>query len=146
MLLAIGARFAENGCFYVFTVFVLPYATIWLELPKASVLNSVLVASGVQFVFIPLFGVLSDRCGRRPVYIGGAISLCVFAFPFFWLVDTTNGAMITLAVVLGLIIHAAMYAPQAAFFSELFGGSMSVTPARLWATSWLRHWQADWCH
>ncbi len=131
VLLAMGARFAENGCFYIFTVFVLSYATVQLDVSKATILNSVLLASAVQFFVIPLFGVLSDRLGRRPVYLAGALGLALFAFPFFWLVDTAQTSMIALAVILGLVIHAAMYAPQAAFFSELFGTRVRYSGASL---------------
>ncbi len=127
ILLAMGARFAENGCFYVFTVFVLTYATENLQVSRTAVLNGVLVASAVQFFVIPAFGILSDRVGRRPVYLAGAAGLAVFAFPFFWIVDTANTVWIGLAIVIGLVIHAAMYAPQAAFFSELFGTRVRYT-------------------
>lgn len=131
IVLAMGARFAENGSFYIFTVFVLTYATGELHVAKTSVLNGVLVASAVQFFVIPLFGILSDRLGRRPVYLAGALALAAFAFPFFWIVDTASTTLIGLAIVLGLIVHAAMYAPQAAFFSELFGTEVRYTGASI---------------
>jgi MFS family permease len=131
ILLAMGARFAENGSFYVFTVFVLSYATSRLGVDKNVILNGVLVASAIQFFIIPAFGILSDRLGRRPVYLAGALGLVVYALPFFWLVDLASGWAITLAIVVGMIIHAAMYAPQAAFFSELFGTDVRYTGASI---------------
>jgi len=131
ILLAMGARFAENGSFYVFTVFVLSYATVELGVDKNVILNGVLVASAIQFFIIPAFGMLSDRLGRRPVYLAGALGLAVYALPFFWLVDVGSGWSITLAIVLGMIVHAAMYAPQAAFFSELFGTDVRYTGASI---------------
>jgi metabolite-proton symporter len=131
ILLAMGARFAENGCFYIFTVFLLTYATVELGLARTTILNGVLIASAVQFFVIPLFGILSDRVGRRPVYLGGAWALAVFAFPFFMLVDTGNTLMIWLAIIVALIVHAAMYAPQAAFFSELFGTEVRYSGASI---------------
>jgi metabolite-proton symporter len=131
VLLAMGARFAENGCFYIFTVFILSYATEQLELAKTPVLNAVLAASAVQFAVIPMFGLLSDAVGRRPVYLAGAASLAAFAFPFFWLIDTRDSTLIGLAIVVGLIVHAAMYAPQAAFLSELFGTDVRYTGASI---------------
>ncbi len=88
VLLAIGARMAENGGFYIFTVFVLTYATVNLELPRTVILNCLLIATVLQLISIPVFGVLSDAIGRRPVYLGGAVALAAFAFPFFWLINT----------------------------------------------------------
>jgi MFS family permease len=74
---------------------------------------------------------LSDRLGRRPVYLAGALGLAIYALPFFWLVDLGSGWSITLAIMLGMIVHAAMYAPQAAFFSELFGTDVRYTGASI---------------
>ncbi len=131
VLLAMGARFAENGCFYIFTVFVLSYGTMHLGLKKTTILNGVLLASAIQFFLIPAFGMLSDRIGRRPVYLAGAMALAAFAFPFFALVDTGVTGLIWLALVIALIVHAAMYAPQAAFLSELFGTEVRYTGASI---------------
>jgi metabolite-proton symporter len=127
VLLAMGARFADNGSFYIFTVFVLTYVTMKVGASTTSALNGVLVASAVQFFAIPVFGTLSDRIGRRPVYLAGAAGIALFAFPFFGMLDTGDTAVIGLAIVLALTIHAAMYAPQAAFFSELFGTEVRYT-------------------
>lgn len=133
VLLAMGARFAENACYYIFTVFVLTYAKEELQIEKTTVLNGVLLASAVQFFVIPLCGLLSDRFGRRPVYISGAALLALFAFPFFWMVDTGQPAMIWLAIVAALMIHSAMYGPQAAFISELFGAEVRYSGASIGA-------------
>src|SRR5262249_27457140 len=100
------------------------------NLAKTTILNAVLLASAVHFFVIPAFGILSDRIGRRPVYLGGAVALALLAFPFFALVDTRATTLICLALVLALIAHAAMYGPQAAFFSELFGPEV-----RYWGAS-----------
>ena len=131
VLLSMGARLAENVFFYVFTVWVLSYATQQLGLARSTLLNGVLLGSAAQLVGIPLFGALSDRLGRRPVYVGGAVFLLLFTFPFFWLVETRSTALIWLAIAFGLIGHAAMYGPQAAFFSELFGTRTRYTGASL---------------
>lgn len=131
VLLSMGARMAENAFFYIFTVWVLSYATQNLNMAKSTLLNAVLLGSVFQVLAIPYFGALSDRIGRKPVYLGGAISLIVLAFPFFWLVETRSTPLVWLAIVLGMIGHAAMYGPQAAFFSELFGTRTRYTGASL---------------
>ncbi|WP_406312030.1 MHS family MFS transporter [Streptosporangium sp. NBC_01639] len=124
VLTAIGARFAENVSYYVLTAFVLVYATEAAGLAKGFVLNAVLIGSAVHFFSIPLWGALSDRLGRRPVYLLGAAGVGVWAFAFFPLIDTRSFAAVTLAVTVGLVLHGAMYGPQAAFFSELFATRM----------------------
>lgn len=131
VFLAMGARFAENACFYIFSVWILSYATQQLGLEKQVVLVGVWVAAAVQIVAIPGFGILSDRIGRRPVYLGGAVFMACFSFPFFALVETKSTALIVLAIVLGLVGHAAMYGPQAAFFSELFGTKVRYSGASI---------------
>lgn len=131
VLVAMGARFAENAFFYIFTVLALSYGSQQLGLSQSMLLNAVLVGSAVQLVVIPWFGALSDRLGRRPVYLGGAFFLMLFAFPFFWMVETRQTTLVILAVVIGLIGHAAMYGPQAAFFSELFGTRVRYSGASL---------------
>ncbi len=122
ILIAMGARFAENASFYIFTVFIYAYARDQLQLDRQMILNGILIASAAQFVAVPCFGALSDRVGRRPVYLFGAVFTALFAMPFFLLVNTQTPGLITLALVLAVAVgHAAMYGPQAAFFSELFG-------------------------
>lgn len=131
VLLAMGARIAENGFYYVFTVFGLSYGTRYLGLSQKLLLNGVLLAAAVHLVVTPLFGALSDRIGRKPVYLGGAVFLAAFAFPFFALMQTRAPEWVWLALVAGMVGHAAMYGPQAAFLSELFGTRVRYTGASL---------------
>ncbi|MFI5528169.1 MFS transporter [Kitasatospora sp. NPDC051853] len=133
VLTAVGARMAENISYYVMTTFVLAYAVGHVHLPKQTALNAVLIASAIQFALIPLFGALSDRVGRKPVYLVGAVGVGVWAFVFFGLVDTKSFGSLLLAVTIGLVFHSAMYAPQAAFFSELFATRMRYSGASIGA-------------
>jgi MFS transporter, MHS family, shikimate and dehydroshikimate transport protein len=132
VLLAMGMRIAENGIFYVLTVFVLDYVTRELGLPRETALLGVVIAAAVGLFTTPAFGWLSDRVGRRPVYMFGAVFSLVFSFPFFWLLDTEVSVLIWLAIALGLWLgHDPMYGPQAAYFSELFGTRLRYSGASL---------------
>ena len=122
ILLAMGARFAENGFFYIYATFVLAYATQALKMDRRDILNGVLIGALVESFTIPAFGALSDRVGRRPVYIFGAVFSALMSFPLFMLLATGSPQLGWFAIVLGLAVgHAAMYGPQASFLSELFG-------------------------
>ena len=133
VVLAMGARLAENGSFYLYTVFVLTYATQpRIGFTSSFVLKAISIAAVIHVFAIPGFGALSDRIGRRPVYLFGAIFTGLFAFPFFWLIETSISGLMVLAIVLALVIgHAAMYGPQASFFSELFGTRVRYSGASL---------------
>ncbi|HEX4613490.1 MAG TPA: MFS transporter [Urbifossiella sp.] len=131
VLLAMGARVAENGFYYFFTVFVLSYGTQYLGIPRPDLLTGVVLAAVAHLVATPLFGALSDRVGRKPVYLGGAVFLAAFAFPFFWAVGTREREWVWAALAVGMVGHAAMYGPQAAFLSELFGTRVRYTGASL---------------
>jgi MHS family shikimate/dehydroshikimate transporter-like MFS transporter len=132
VLLAMGMRIAENGTFYVLTVFVLTYIVEELKLEQTTGLIGVLIAAAIGLFTIPFFGHLSDRVGRRPLYLLGSVFSLLFAFPFFWLLNTGVEPLIWLAIILGVNIgHDAMYGPQAAFFSELFGTRVRYSGASL---------------
>jgi len=120
--LAIGAglRMGENIGYYAMTTYALTYITTVANLPRSLALNAILAASAVACVSIPIFGRLSDKLGRRPVYAFGAMGLAVWSFAFFPLIDSHEPAKVYLAISIGLIFHAAMYGPQAAFIAELF--------------------------
>jgi metabolite-proton symporter len=120
IILAIGARLAENISYYIFTAFALAYATGELGMERSTALNAALIASAIHFVAIPAMGALSDRLGRRPVYLVGALGVGVWGFVFFLLYDSESFLLLALAGTIGLIFHGAMYGPQASFFSELF--------------------------
>jgi MFS family permease len=131
VLIAMGLRIAENIGYYMFSIVVLTYLVTYQGMPRSAALAGVLIGSGVQFVLTPLVGALSDRVGRRPLYLIGAAGTGGWAFVFFPLLNTGNQAVITLAIVIGLAFTTLMYAPQAAFFSELFGTSVRYSGASL---------------
>ncbi len=131
VVLAMGARIAENGFYYFFTVFCLSYGTQQLGLSRSVLLDGVLLAAVAHLIAVPFFGGLSDRVGRKPVYLGGALFLAAFAFPFFQMMGTRQTEWIWAAIIIGMIGHAAMYGPQAAFLSELFGTRVRYTGASL---------------
>jgi MHS family shikimate/dehydroshikimate transporter-like MFS transporter len=132
VLLAMGARLAENGAFYVYTVFVLVYGTQKVGMDRQTVLNGVLIAAACAVFAIPLCGALSDRLGRRPVYLVGAFFTALFAYPLFCLLDTGSRPLVWLALVVALVFaHSPMYGPQAAFLAELFDTRVRYSGASL---------------
>ena len=132
VLLAIGARFVENGAFYIYTVFLLVYGTQKVGLDRQTLLTGILIGAACLLVAVPVCGWLSDRLGRRPVYLFGACFTALWAYPLFRLVDTGSTPLVWLAVVVALVFgHAPMYGPQAAFFSELFGSRVRYSGASL---------------
>ncbi|MBW8796913.1 MAG: MHS family MFS transporter [Streptomyces sp.] len=133
VLVAMGARMAENISYYVITAFVLVYATTSAGVSEQTALNAVLIGSAVHFAVIPAWGALSDRVGRRPVYLLGAAGIGLWMFPFFALADTGRFGYLVLAVTVGLVLHGAMYAPQAAFFAEMFATRMRYSGASVGA-------------
>jgi metabolite-proton symporter len=131
VLIAMGARIAENGSYYIITGFLLVYLTEALKMPRSVGLNAVLIGSVIHLISIPLWGALSDRVGRRGVYLFGAVGIGVWAFLFFGMLDTKSFWTIALAVSLGMLLHGAMYGPQAAFFSELFNTRVRYSGASI---------------
>jgi len=133
LLLAMGARVADNAVFYIYTVFILTYATLpQVGFSRPAVLNAVSLAAVFQMFALPAYGLLSDFVGRRPVYLFGALGTAAFAFPFFRLIETGQTGWLMLAVFVALVVaHSAMYGPQASFFSELFGTRVRYTGASL---------------
>ncbi|MGQ0589257.1 MAG: MFS transporter [Sphingosinicella sp.] len=120
LLLGAGLRIGENISYYILTVFSLTYLVDVAAETRSLALNALLVGAAVQFFAIPAFALLSDRIGRRPVYAFGGLALAAWAFVMFPLLGSGNNAAILLALVVGLVLHGAMYGPQAAFITELF--------------------------
>jgi metabolite-proton symporter len=130
ILIGMGMRFAQNVLFYIYTVFVPGYGEKSLGYHRSTMLGGVVIASLVGLVSIPFWSHLSDRVGRRPVYLwGGVVSLLV-AFPCFWLIERSPG-FVAVAIVVAMVGHDMMYGPMAAYFSELFGTSVRYSGASL---------------
>jgi MHS family shikimate/dehydroshikimate transporter-like MFS transporter len=124
-VLAMGARLSEGQAFNIFAVIVIVYGSSQLDIPKSLLLEGVLLGAALECVTLPLFGRLSDRVGRRPVFIFGTVFCAVYIFPFFAMLDAPWHGAVLLAPVLGLGVgHSAMWAAQAAFFSEVFSAEV----------------------
>ncbi len=102
-----------------------------LQLKRDFLLMSVLGAAMLSFILIPLFGHLSDRLGRKRVYMLGAALTGVYGFAYFALLDTKVTALVAIAIVLSLIPHDMMYGPQAALIAESFPGRLRYSGACL---------------
>jgi len=131
LLIAFGARLGGDIAFYVFTLFLLVYVPQKLGLPRSVPLSAVLWGAVAQLISIPLAGAMSDRFGRRPVLLFGAIGGFVWAFAFFALVETKEPALILLASFVGMFFTGAMFSPLASFLPELFETRVRCTGASL---------------
>jgi MHS family shikimate/dehydroshikimate transporter-like MFS transporter len=129
-LIAVGLKLSEVSWVYMLTVFVVLYATTKLSLPKQLMLDAVLYAALLELISLPLFGWLSDRIGRRPMYILGALFTILFAFPLFWMLESKSVALIITAVMVAMNFgHGMMFGPESAYFPELFGARVRYSGA-----------------
>jgi metabolite-proton symporter len=120
IILSALLRMSEQAPFYIFTAFIVAYATTTLKMSRDFTLMAVTVAALVSFISIPLFGHISDRIGRRKMYLIGVAVTGVFGFIYFAMVDTANPTLVFVAIVLSLIPHDMQYGPQAALIAEAF--------------------------
>ena len=128
VLIAVGAKFVETAPFYIMSTFIVYYATKELGFSRTQALNAVTVATVVTTLLIPLMGALSDRIGRKTVYIAGVLMMMAYAFPYFWLLQTRSFSMLILATVIGFgVIWAPTTAVLGTMFSEIFKSNVRYT-------------------
>jgi MFS family permease len=131
ILLSALLRMSEQMPFYIFTVFVLSYGTEDLGFDKGFMTNSVMAAAALSLFMVPLFGHLSDKIGRKRMYITGAVITGLWAIPYFALLDSGASGLVFLAVFLSLIPHDMQYGPQAALIAETFRTKLRYSGAGL---------------
>lgn len=124
-------RMSEQAPFYVFTAFIFAYAVKNLHMSRDLILAAVMVAACLSFVSIPLSGHISDKIGRRNMYLIGVVVMGLFGFLYFAMVDTAVPALVFIAIVLSLIPHDMQYGPQAALIAESFTPRLRYSGASL---------------
>jgi MFS family permease len=131
IILSALLRISEQAPFYIFTAFIFAYAVGTLHMSRDLILSAVLTASVVSFVTIPLSGHISDRIGRRKMYLIGAATTGLFGFLYFAMVDTAIPLAVFIAIVISLIPHDMQYGPQAALIAEAFTPRLRYSGASL---------------
>src|SRR6202041_2013427 len=131
IILAALLRMSEQAPFYIFTAFVFAYTVGTLKMERNFILSAVLVAACVSFFTIPISGHLSDKIGRKNMYLIGVVTMGLFGFLYFGMVDTAVPALVFIAIVLSLIPHDMQYGPQAALIAESFTPRLRYSGASL---------------
>jgi len=131
ILLAAGSFVAPNGCFYIIITYSVSYAVSTLHLERPLVLKAVLLGALMTAVLTPIAGALSDRVGRRGVFMFGAVFTGLWGLAFWPLMDQATFVPILIAITGGLAAQTFMYAPQAALFAELFSTEVRYSGASL---------------
>jgi len=128
---AMGLRLAENTMYYLVVTFSITYLKVHVHANTVAILRWLLVAHAVHFVVIPFAGHLSDRFGRRPIYFIGTLGAAAWGFFAFPMMDSGRNAIIMSAIVIGLVFHGFMYAPQPAAMAEMFPTRMRYSGVSL---------------
>ncbi|MED3995586.1 MFS transporter [Peribacillus frigoritolerans] len=128
VLIAVGAKVVETAPFYIFSTFVVSYATANLGFSRTATLTAVMIATIITTILIPIMGNLSDKIGRKKLFIGGTIGMVLFAFPYFWLLQQKSVLLLIVATVIGLgVIWAPITAVLGTMFSEIFDAKIRYT-------------------
>jgi MFS family permease len=120
IILTALVRMAEQAPFFIFTAFVFAYGITVLQASRDLLLTALLTATALSFVVVPLSGHLSDRFGRKRMYLIGAVTMGVWGFVYFAMLNTALPGWIFLAIVLSLVPYSMMWGPQAALIAECF--------------------------
>ena len=128
---AMGLRFGENVMYYLVVTFTITYLKVEVGTDTSTILWWMLVAHAVHFCVIPLVGKLADRVGRRPVYFFGAVTAGTWGFFAYPMFNSGHNAVIMLAIIIGLVFHAFMYATQPAIMAEMFPTRMRYSGVSL---------------
>ncbi|MFC3454971.1 MFS transporter [Amycolatopsis speibonae] len=131
LVAAVLIRVCPDVLYALFTVFVLTYVTTHTDLSRGAGLAAVMIGSAFQLVLMPLFGALSDRISRRKMYLVATIAAGIWPFVFFPMVSGGSFAMLAIGIVFALVIHAALYGPQAALVTEQFSPRLRYTGSSL---------------
>ncbi len=128
---AMGLRFGENVMYYLVVTFSITYLSVEVGTDTSTILWWMLIAHAIHFCTIPLVGKLADRIGRRPVYFAGAITAATWGFFAFPMMNSGHNVVIMLAIIIGLMFHAFMYATQPAIMAEMFPTRMRYSGVSL---------------
>jgi len=127
VLLTIGVKLMDSGPFYFFATFIIAYATQYLGMDKVSVLNAITIGTLCATFVIPITGMLSDRYGRKPLFIIGTVGMMLFAFPYFYLLSFKTFFWLTVATGIAMSFWAMITAVIGTLFSEMFSTNVRYT-------------------
>lgn len=128
IFLAAGLRISESVVGYLVISYVLQYTTSKFNMPSSTVLCGVMLAAGSGLIAFPLWGILSDKIGRRGVFLIGAFGSCLLAYPFYWLVDSGTILGVYLALILAYsFMVGSMYSIEPCYLSEMFSTEVRYT-------------------
>ncbi|MBM7608693.1 MFS family permease [Lysinibacillus composti] len=132
VLIAVGGKVVETAPFYIFATFIVSYGTNNLGFTSTQVLVAVMIGTIVTTFLMPVMGNLSDKIGRKKVYIYGTVAMMLYAFPYFMLLEQRTFATLLIATIIGLgIIWAPITAVLGTMFSEIFDAKIRYTGVSL---------------
>ena len=131
IILTALCRMAEQGPFYIYAAFIFTYGSTVLHSSRNFLLTALMIATGLSVITIPLSGYISDRIGRKRMYLIGTVTMGLFGFVYFTMLNTMVPAVIFLAIVISFIPHDMMYGPQAALIAECFSPRLRYSGSAL---------------